>query len=460
MNLVEPSTTEALPSQAPDSAGRSVATRWGALLRRVAIVMAALPAFGLLLVVAADLVPSKPIVDHLVEDLHAGRLTPEQYRQSPYGNQIDEFTECIGSTIGLGNPVGNNPIESAIKSPTLGSCETTVGQIDQYLNGNGLERQYNYYRYWHGYAVVSRPLLAVFGLGGTRLAATMALIGMIAGVARSVARRHGAVAAAVLFLPFALTTDFIDLGTEFTHAIGALAIFGSSWFAYEFVARGTSILRIATASMIAGALVVFADFLTMPPGGWALCTALIGLAAATTHSGRSLSTRLGTATAFWAFGYCWMWLSKWVLAGVVVGFGTVNENISSQVQLRVDGEQVDVQQRWFAAAQRNFETWWAMPLSRFVLVALVLTCGIVLWRRTAGSAGSVGLPRWTDRALLAAPAALPLIWYEILRNHSQVHYWFTYRSVAIALGILATALVAKIDRNLPVATVPGAPSPN
>ena len=174
-------------------------------------------------------------------------------------------------------------------------------------------------------------------------------------------------------------------------------------------------------------------------------------AAAGTHGGRALSARQGVATVFWVFGYGWMWLSKWVLAGLVVGFGTVRDNISSQVQLRVDGEQIAVEQRWFASIQRNVETWWAMPLSKFVLVALVLTCGVVLWRRLTGSGVSVVDMRWPDRALLAAPAALPLVWYEMLRNHSQVHYWFTYRSVAIALGILAAAVVARIGPTSPVA---------
>ena len=451
MDVAEPPAAAEAPSPADGDDGGPSTAGWITLLLRVAILMAALPAMGLLLVVVADLVPSKPIVDHLVEDQSSGRLTAEQYRQSPYGNQIDEFTECIGTTVGLGNPIGTNPLESAIRSPTLGNCETTTENISTYLAGDGLEREYDYYRYWHGYAVISRPLLAVVGLAGTRLVVTMALLGVMAGIARSVGRRHGAVTAAVLFLPFVLTTDFIDLGTEFTHAIGALAVLGSSWFAFEYAARGTSISRIATASMIAGALVVFADFLTMPPGGWALCTALIGLAAAGTHGGRALSARLGVATVFWVFGYGWMWLSKWVLAGLVVGFGTVRDNISSQVQLRVDGEQIAVEQRWFASIQRNVETWWAMPLSKFVLVALVVTCGVVLWRRLTGSGVSVVDMRWPDRALLAAPAALPLLWYEILRNHSQVHYWFTYRSVAIALGILAAAVVARIGPNLPMA---------
>ena len=69
--------------------------------------------------------------------------------------------------------VGTNPLESAIRSPTLGNCESTTERIDTYLAGDGLERSYDYYRYWHGYAVISRPLLAVVGLAGLRLLSTM-----------------------------------------------------------------------------------------------------------------------------------------------------------------------------------------------------------------------------------------------------------------------------------------------
>ena len=34
-----------------------------------------------------------------------------------------------------------------------------------------------------------------------------------------------------------------------------------------------------------------------------------------------------------------------------------------------------------------------------------------------------------------------MIWFEMLRNHSQIHVWFTYRSIPLALGIVAAALV-------------------
>ena len=43
-----------------------------------------------------------------------------------------------------------------------------------------------------------------------------------------------------------------------------------------------------------------------------------------------------------------------------------------------------------------------------------------------------------ERLVLIVPAVLPLLWWEVMSNHSQVHAWFTYRSIAFALGLVAT----------------------
>ena len=50
----------------------------------------------------------------------------------------------------------------------------------------------DYMRYWHGYAVFTRPALAVFGLAGTRWLAIGVLSWRWAGSADVVSRRFGA----------------------------------------------------------------------------------------------------------------------------------------------------------------------------------------------------------------------------------------------------------------------------
>ncbi|NIR40405.1 MAG: hypothetical protein GWN79_22595, partial [Actinobacteria bacterium] len=44
------------------------------------------------------------------------------------------------------------------------------------------------------------------------------------------------------------------------------------------------------------------------------------------------------------------------------------------------------------------------------------------------------------------PALVPFAWFEILSNHSQIHHWYTYRSLPIALGVLLLAVLADADR--------------
>ncbi len=447
MNLAN--ATNAEPDALADRSGPSAAL---IMARQIGALMAILPVVGLLLVVVADLVPTQQVVDHLVEGVESGELTANQYHQSAFGNQVDEFTDCVAVTIGLGNRPGVNPVESAIRSPTLGSCATTTNNLQSYVNGAGLERQYDYFRYWHGYAIFTRPLIAGFGLGAARLVAFVALLSLTSGLAWSVARRHRVITSAALLAPFVLTTDFADLGAGTSHVYGAIAVIGSSWLAYELVARNSSVGRVAAASMIAGGIVVYADLLTMPPGGWALCSALVGLAVASRHAGRDLADRIGASALFWLFGYSWMWMCKWFMAGVVVGFDRVSDDITSQASLRIDGDHADVDQRWLAAINKNVDLWWAMPLTKVVVLALALAVLVVVRQRMANAPSEL---RWSDRLLIATPAALPLIWYELLRNHSQVHAWFTYRSVAIAVGIVAAAFVAQLTTD--DAAVPAAP---
>ena len=71
------------------------------------------------------------------------------------------------------------------------------------------------------------------------------------------------------------------------------------------------------------------------------------------------------------------------------------------------------------AAQSDY--WWT--------VALLVPLLIVIAPRP-------DFRRW---ALLALPALIPFVWFEVLRNHTQIHAWFAYRPVATSIGIVLAA---------------------
>jgi hypothetical protein len=78
--------------------------------------------------------------------------------------------------------------------------------------------------------------------------------------------------------------------------------------------------------------------------------------------------------------------------------------------------------------------WLDHPLTPPVLVAIVAGVAVT-WRRGDHRA------TWPTRLIIAAPALIPLIWFEVLRNHSLVHPLFVYRSLAVSAGIVALALL-------------------
>ncbi|MBV1893089.1 MAG: hypothetical protein KUG57_03515, partial [Ilumatobacteraceae bacterium] len=80
------------------------------------------PLIGLLLLVLVDLIPDRLIVDQLLVALRNGSLPRVDYGTGWTGHQVDQFTDCLGLTIGLGDLPGTSVIASAIESPTLGKC--------------------------------------------------------------------------------------------------------------------------------------------------------------------------------------------------------------------------------------------------------------------------------------------------------------------------------------------------
>lgn len=406
------------------------------LLRRIALLAVLIPACATALVIGSAAIPDRFVVDQIGHEILAGRLVAVDYGTGTTGHQIDNFTDCLGITIGLGSPEGTNIVETAINSPTLGRCTAAVPRIQGYLDGEGLETNRTYFRYWHGYSVVLRPMIAVAGLRGTRLILFGALVAVLGGLGRSVWRRHGPAVSLVLFTPFVFTTDYLELAGSLPHACGMLAMLSTSWFVHERVRRRSDTDRIALTSMLAGSIVVFMDIFTTPAVGWALSVFLVGLVVSSTAGStpRIVARSSAVAAAAWIGGYAWTWLMKWIAAGFVLGFGTVRTDITNQTQTRLSGDNGEFDGTVSATTRANLSVWWHQPLSGLVAVGLAVVIVGLWWRHRADRAARVS---WSMRLVLVAPIVIPFVWFELLRNHSQVHVWFTYRSIAIVLGMIA-----------------------
>jgi hypothetical protein len=414
--------------------------------RWLLILLVAAPLLGLVGVVAAEVVPDGRIAAQLVSATRRGELRSDEWTRSLLGMPMAHWGECLGASIGLGDPPGN-PVKQALYSASSRGCGPLTIYLGRFAATGELAPAGEYMRYWHGSAVLTRPALAVFGLSGTRWLAFGALALAIVWFGRAVARRFGLVATAVLVGPALLTTDQLTGSWSFVQAIGL----ASAWAGGVLVLTQTDAeptWKIAAlAGALGGVINAFFDVMVAIPASLALCTtaAGLGLLGRGHRPGGALLRAMAAALGGWALGFVWMWGSKWVLAWVFVD-RRILENVRNQIEVRTAGEGrgglsgIAVTGSRLNGFTKNLAYWWDLPLTPLV-VAVTLAVVAVFALRMRSSARSWSPLAWTAAcgAVVAAPVGL---WYVALNNHVQLHFWQTYRSMAVAFGAVAAFVVA------------------
>ena len=421
-----------------------IGSRWS-LERKLLLVLLLAPLLGLVGVVAGEVVPDGRIAYSLLRGHRAGILDVEERPPTPLGTTMDRYTECVAVTVGLGDPAGSSLLESAVVSPAYRGCRRAVTRLEQLDATGELPEAPLYLRYWHGYTVVTRPSLAIFGLAGARWIALGLLAASVTVLGASVKRAVGLLPAVALVVPGLLTTDLMLGGLTIPHAFGLGAAFFGGWIAFAAVSRRPTWIVAGLAAALAGTVMAYVDLLTTMPGSLAL--AAVGATIAVVATGSGPVWRVTAAGAVgWAVGLVWMWVWKWVFAAIAVGPKRVVDEVRSQVEFRLAGEHEGISDSPARGLTSNVEYWWDRPLTPLVVVATLALVGTVAVRNRRRLSGQV--------AVSAAIVAVPFVsWYLALSNHNQIHVWMTYRSIPLAFGALAALVLA-------AATAPTTPAPS
>lgn len=388
------------------------------------------------LLVAAEAVPDDRVEQRLAAAVEAGDYGPPLVPDR-FGGFHDGFTECVVLGQGLGTPPEQMGLwRRAMFAPRIGSCEEGADQIRALAADDPVEAG-PYYRYWNGYAPLTRPVVALVGVTGLRVVVGALLVAASAFAAAAVGRRLGWMVTTALFLPLVASSNVLTTPLHgFTHAL-SLAV----------VAVGTGAVAVATeragwgaaagASALAAALFIYVDLLTTPAIPWAL--AAFVAAAVVARRGAPVLDVVRTLAAVglaWPAAYAATWVVRWLLAAAVMG-PEVLDQVAEISRFRVAGEFSGVQDQLGAATRTNL-AWWVgrVPTAPLVLglAAVAALAALVRMLRRDPS-------RLTLAALLASPALLVPAWYEVLSNHAQIHAFFTYRSIPVAVGIATAAAV-------------------
>jgi hypothetical protein len=410
-----------------------------------------LPLVGLVGVVAADLVPDRLVMDQLFEATERDALTIDNYPPGWSARQIDRFSECKRITIGLGDPEGVNPLESAIRSPTLGSCASAVPKIVGWAQGEGLSQSYEYARYWNGSVSVFRPVIVAVGVQGARLLAAISLLVLAVASWRALAAAVGRTAASAGAAIIVGTTDFIDLPGALLHALAWVCVLSSVMILVRHSARW-SLDVLVWVAFVAGAVFLYFADMANPEAAWTAVVGSVGLASIGVVPAGRLMLRMAAAGAAWIAGFTWMWMSKWVLGATVYGVDEMRQHVSGAIEGRLDGDHADLEFGLLGGHDRVWDEWWNVLLTPIVLPVVVVAAIVLTVRRGRFDLAAT----WLSRLVVSSAVLIPLVWYAILRNHTQIHAWFVYRSLAVGVAIFVMAWTAtppeeaEIDERTPV----------
>ena len=421
--------SEPVAARVPPSRWRRLAT----IDRRLIVLLLCAPLLGLIGVVAADLVPNDPIADNLLDARDAGQIGPSDENMTPLGTSAARYTECTALSLGLGSRPGDNVLTNTMRSPAYTGCARLDAALDEYAETGTLRAGFPYLRYWHGYAIITRPALAVFGVTGTRWIAFVVSLVAVFGMCAAVKRSFGVVATLLLVGPALLTSDMVVSGLSASTAIGSACAWIGGWMAMLAVAVRPSWTTAALAAAVAGAISAYLDLMTTMPGALALTS--VGATLGACVAGRP-SLRIwriaAAAVVGWIVGLAWMWGWKWVIAAAVLGIDTVDDSVRSQIEFRLSSGTSGVSDARFGGLTANLEMWWDRPLTPWVVVAMAAALGVLAVVALAKRRRLDG--RW-GLVLCALIALAPAVaWYVALNNHSQIHPLLVYRSLPIAFG--------------------------
>lgn len=303
-----------------------------------------------------------------------------------------------------------------------------------------------YPRYWHGYQVLLRPLTVVFQVQELRYLGMLTFHLLFFWSAWLMAKETKPLYAMfyvltvasgyVVFLPvcFQFLTTFLVL---FVSLIVLLRRYdknkplpAAKWMLYFFVV---------------GMVENFFDFLTYPILTLGIPLVLLLWLRVRDEQAdfRSNFWFMFKASLSWFFGYAMTWISKWLLSAAILGVRYFWRTMSV-VQYRLEGSEEEPLDR-IGTIQRNLKAWLnvqdggVISWSKIALLILIVAVVLIIWRK---------LKDWkTVSAYLPIlfVAAYPYIWYLVMSNHSQIHYWYTYRAQLVALfaGLVFLAAILR-----------------
>jgi hypothetical protein len=411
------------------------------------LVIAANIIFFLLVFIVDASLDHRVLLDKLVDAAAYGVIN-DQENPPDLATYSDRFTDCLAMSMNLHDGADRTALQLLRDSEVAVAEGRACGALTTMLKKRESVGTMTYGRYWHGYQILSKPFLRFGDIRNLRYILACLVIGAVFAYSTIVATElAGATDGPLKGLWFAfgylMLTDTANLANVFTHSLSLFMIFALPIAAFWAIRARVKppLLLVAVA---VGSVSSFFDLLFNPPLG--LSTLVVATAAASSNdnpSVRDIVRTIAVAAFGWAVGFFGTYLCRFAIDVALseTPFATLQQIITSGL-FRISGMEDKIKQVVFWATIKNF----GFPMLKPSFAVFVIITGA--FTAVLRMKGYRFTPRPVFLALLAPPF-ISVLWFEIFRNHSQHHHWFTYRSASFSLVCLAAAIIFCLSKEKP-----------
>ena len=351
-------------------------------------------------------------------------LYPKYFFENNNACMLDNFTDKVMLERVLPKNVADNALEQAM-----------------FMNG--------YSRYWHGYQVILRPLLLPFNYFEIRYINIFIMFALLI-KAMNVIKKNVNSIASWLFFAAVMCAKFIivPVSLQFTNMmmLMLLAILSADKLLcnrndINFNNKTLSTERLFIFSFVLGSITVFLDLLTTPILPIGIVMLLLVIHYYQKYNYLIPNKTIINSFIFWSAGYVGTWAAKWILATVICSQNIILQAFN-QVVFRVAGDGAKYEVHRLSMLESNIKML-IQPFGhtpKIIIFSLIfIVCGILLYKFRKTVINKIFIKKIIWISLI------PYLWYLMAANHSQIHFWFTYRSQIITVFGLGYAMYYVTD---------------
>lgn len=260
---------------------------------------------------------------------------------------------------------------------------------------------YVYGRYWHGYMTTLKPLLMLFNYSEIRIInAFVLLLGLFISFLGVMKQCTKGISFLYLGVMLVAITPPVFISLQYTSCFLLTFIFIGLLTFYPSLT--SNVYRGRIYFFVIGMITVFFDFLTVPIITLCFPLTIYCLMKRDLNCYRNILLLI----IFWFLGYGGLWMTKWLLATSITDQNIFIDALKN-IFIRTYGQEI------------------TMTYSKWIGIAYYVSLfayTFIIWKSRRKKPF---LYKYFNFLIIAL---LPAVWLVVLRGHTLLHYWFTYRA--------------------------------